>query len=123
MTRGEKLLYHQVHPVKLLVDVATSFASSWLLWDARWTLAALVAFIPSIVVTAVLVLFVELEPYRRTVIGRYVAAHMTRKIEIYRLSGQAVMWAGAIMHVTWLLPFGFVIVLLAWLSGLWAESL
>ncbi|XYH99404.1 hypothetical protein ACMHYB_06425 [Sorangium sp. So ce1128] len=29
MTRGEKFLYHQIHPLKLATDFASSAASSW----------------------------------------------------------------------------------------------
>ena len=119
MTWTEKLLYHQIHPAKLLTDVATSFASSWLLWTAHWVTAAVVAFVPSIVVSALLLWRVDLEPLRRTPFGRYVATFMTRKVEAIRLGGQAVMWIGAGTHIPWLLPLGFMIVVFGWLGGLW----
>jgi hypothetical protein len=122
MTRTEKLLYHQVHPFKLLTDWATSFASSWLLWERMWWQAAAIAFAPSIIVTTAIVSAVDLEPYRHTPIGRYMASFMTRKIEAVRFAGQFVMWGGAVWHVPWLLPLGFLIVAYGWANGLWARK-
>jgi hypothetical protein len=122
MTRAERFLYHQIHPLKLLTDFATSFASSWLLWESRWTWAAVVAFVPSVAVTVLLVWRADLDHYKHTPLGRYVAAFMTRKVEGIRLGGQAVMWTGAATHVPWLIPLGFMIIVFAWLTGLWAHA-
>ncbi len=117
MTRSEKYLYHQIHPVKLLVDYATSFASTWLLWEQRWLFAATVAFGPSIIASALLIGFVDLERYKQTPLGHYVARHMTRGVEAMRLLGQLLMWVGAALHVPWLIPFGFIVIVFAWLNG------
>jgi hypothetical protein len=120
MTHVEKFLYHQIHPLKLLTDVATSFASSWLLWEAQWARAAVVAFVPSILISALLLWRADLERYKHTLLGRYLATFMTRKVEGIRLGGQVVMWAGAATHVPWLMPLGFMIIVFAWLKGFWA---
>ena len=123
MTRAEKLLYHQLHPAKLLTDLTTSFASTSLLWQHAWIAALVVAWIPSIVVTAVLVGAVDLDRYRDTPIGRYVRGHLdSRRITVVRFGGQAVMWAGAIAQIVWLIPLGFMVIVYAWLSGLWARQ-
>ncbi|MEV4312313.1 hypothetical protein [Actinocrispum sp. NPDC049592] len=119
MTRAERLLYHQIHPAKLATDVATSFASCWLLWEAQWVAAVVVAFVPSVVMTALLVWQADLERLRDTPAGRYVAGFMTRRVEAVRFGGQIVMWAGAAAHVPWLVPFGFMVIVFAWLGGFW----
>lgn len=118
MTRAEKVLYHQIHPLKLLTDFATSFASTWLLWQREWGLAAAVGFLPSLVMTALVLWLADLEPYRRSVLGRYLAGFMTRRVEALRLVGQLVMWGGAVSHVPWLIPLGLAIVVYGWLKGL-----
>lgn len=118
MTRAEKYLYHQIHPLKLLTDVGTSFASTWLLWEQRWALAGVIALAPSIAASALLISRADLDRYRRSPLGRYVANHMTRKVEAVRLLGQLLMWLGAASHVPWVIPFGFVVVVFAWLNGL-----
>jgi hypothetical protein len=123
MTLREKILYHQIHPAKLLTDCATSFASSWLLWEARWTEAGLVAFLPSITATLILLFFVQLERFRDTPLGHYVHRTMTRKIEAARLAGQVVVWGGAVAHILWIVPVGYFVIVLAWANGLWGSNL
>jgi hypothetical protein len=118
MTRSELLLYHQIHPFKLLVDFGTSFASTWLLWEARWALAAVVAFVPSIVATSLVIGLADLERYKNTPLGHYLPKYMTPKMTALRSLGQLVMWAGAAVHIPWLLPLGFVVIVFAWLNGL-----
>jgi hypothetical protein len=120
VTSSDKLLYQQIHPAKLMVDFGTSFASSWLLWEAHWAYAIIVAFVPSIVITSVLMRFSDLERYRRTSLGVYVAHHMPAKVVGERVVGQLLVWVGAATHVPWLLPFGYFVIVLAWLNGLWA---
>jgi hypothetical protein len=121
MTRADKLLYHQLHPLKLLTDFATSFLSTWLAWEGRFAAAAGWAFLPSIAVTVALVLLVDLEPYKRSVLGHYVGSFMTRRIEALRLLGQVVMWLGAALHVPWSIPLGFLVIVYGWLRGLWLQ--
>ena len=122
MTRRERLLLHQIHPAKLATDVATSFASTWLLWQGEWATAAAVAFVPSMVVTVVLVAWADLDRLRRTPLGRYVSAHMSGRMQAVRSAGQVLMWAGAAVHVLWVVPFGFMVIVWGWLNGLWAPS-
>lgn len=121
MTRQERLLFHQLHPLKLLTDFTTSFASAWLLWEARWLEAAAVAFLPSFVVTGWLVARADLDGLQRSLMGRYVAEHMTRTATSIRIAGQLVMWVGAAVHVPWLLPLGLMTVIFGWVRGLWAS--
>ena len=118
MTRSEKYLYHQIHPLKLLTDFGSSFASTWLLWEAQWSLAAIVAFVPSIIISAILIGVVDLERYRHTPLGHYITSHMTPAVTSVRGLGQLLMWAGALLHIPWLLPFGFIVIVFAWLNGL-----
>jgi hypothetical protein len=123
MTPRDKRLYHQVHPLKLLVDFGTSFASAWLLWQARWLPALLVGFLPSFAITWWLMRFADLERVRRSWFGGYVTRHMPNKIVAERIAGQLLVWGGAIAHIPWLVPFGYFVIVLAWLNGLWDPEL
>jgi hypothetical protein len=118
MTRSEKYLYHQIHPTKLLTDFGTSFASTWLVWERQWALAAFVALVPSIAISIVLMGYTELEGYKDTPLGRYVRSYMTPRIVGARLCGQLLMWGGAAGRIPWLVPFGLFVIVLAWLNGL-----
>jgi len=122
MTRDEKLLIHQIHPAKLLTDFGTSFASAWLLWNELWLPAVLVAFLPSMLITLVILQFADLERLQRSWFGHYVVRRMNRRVTTQRIVGQLVVWAAAIAHVPWLIPFGYFVIVLAWLDGLWADE-
>jgi hypothetical protein len=117
MDLQEKVLYHQIHPVKLFTDISTALLSLYLLWRHRIGAALLVMFIPSICVTFVLVRWADLERYQRSRPGRYIRRYMTRPIEAIRFAGLAVMAIGAWFHTIWLLPLGTLVIVLGWLRG------
>jgi len=48
MTLAERVLCHQIHPLKLFTDVSTAFVAAWLLWAQKFGEAMLVGFVPSI---------------------------------------------------------------------------
>ena len=99
MTSTERYLVHQIHPLKLLTDFTTSFASTWFLWERALWPALVVSFPPSIIVSILLLTRADLTRYRTTPLGCYVVSFMTRKVEAIRLGGQVVMWTGAAAHV------------------------
>jgi hypothetical protein len=118
MDRRERLLYHQIHPLKLLTDVATACAAVGLLWAHRLPLALVVGFVPSIVVTAVLLQRADLEPYRQSKFGRYVGRFMTRRVELARFAGLIPLWGGAWQRRPVMIAAGAVWILGCWLSGI-----
>lgn len=119
MTRAEKILYHQIHPLKLAVDISSGLFTTYLMWvhySLWWTL--LIAFLPSIVVSLLIIRFANLETYKNSKFGNYLRMYMTRIIEAIRLTGQIVMWAAAWMHLPWLIVIGFLIIVAGWMNGL-----
>ena len=114
MNRRERTLYHQIHPAKLLTDVCTAVVAAALLWVHRPGLALTVGFVPSIVVSAALLRWGDLEPYRRSRLGRYVGRFMTRRVELARLAGLIPLWGGA-----WLRQPAIIAVGVAWIAGCW----
>ena len=118
MERGERVLYHQIHPVKLLTDVTTAIVAAVLLWDHRVALALVVGFVPAIVVSAILLRWADLEPYRQSAFGRYVARFMTRRVELARFAGLIPLWGGAWIRRPAVIAAGAAWILGCWLWGL-----
>jgi hypothetical protein len=114
MSTADRLLYHQIHPLKLFTDVSTAAAACYLLWEHRVVAALLVGFLPSIVVSVLLVRWADLEPYRRSAFGRYVGRFMTRRVELARFAGLIPLWGGA-----WVRSLGLIVVGAAWIMGCW----
>ncbi len=118
MERKEKILYHQIHPLKLFVDIATALLSTLLLWNHRWILALLVGFLPSLATSALMVLLMDFEKQKRSAFGRYISRFMNGRLEAFRLLGYALMLGGAWYQSIVVIAIGVILILLAWTSGL-----
>jgi hypothetical protein len=118
MSRRDRLLFHQIHPVKLAVDVAGGVVSTWLMYEHRWVAALLSTFPASIVATAALVRWAELERLRDSAFGRYVAHHMTATATATRSAGQIVAWIGAWLRSPALIVGGAAVIAIGWTYSL-----
>jgi hypothetical protein len=114
----EQVLYHQIHPLKLAVDISGSVASTVLLWKHSLLAGMLVTFLPSIVVSAAMVRWMDLRRQKGSALGRYVAFHMTRIAEAVRFGGQVVIWIGAWAHAGSVIAAGAVVIVLGWTYSL-----
>ncbi len=117
MLLREKALYHQIHPVKLAVDILTEPVSLYLLWRHELAVGLLTHFAPPILASALLISFGDFDKQKASPLGRYIAAHMTRAVEAVRLGGDIVMVFGAWYRSPAMIAAGLALVALAWLSG------
>ena len=117
MTFQEKSLYHQIHPAKLFTDWSTGLIALYPFWHHNLLLALLIAFVPSILVSLMIVHFADLEKYKQSAFGKYVRQYMTRAVEATRFIGYGIMAIGAWVHAIWVIPIGLLIIVLAWLRG------
>lgn len=117
MNLKDKYLYHQIHPLKLLTDICSGFVSLYPLWQHELAIALAVMLVPPPIASALVMRFANLEPYRQSAFGRYIAVHMTHAMEAVRLAGMIAMAVGAWLHIIWLIPAGVVVVLFGWLRG------
>jgi len=69
------------------------------------------------VVSGLLIRWADLEPQRRSAVGRYVARHMTPSMQGLRFAGNAVISLGAWYRRPGLLVAGLAMVLFGWLRG------
>src|ERR1041384_7332213 len=107
MTLQDKSLYHQIHPLKLLTDIGMTFPALYLFWQHQLLLGLIVAFVPSIIVTLLLLRFGNLEPYKESALGRYFQHYMASSlITALRFSGLLIMCVGAWLRVFWPIPLG-----------------
>jgi hypothetical protein len=118
MDLRERILYHQVHPLKLATDWLTAAAAAALLWRHRLAWALAVGFAPAILASAVLIRSADLTACKQSRLGCYVGRFMTRKVELCRFAGLAIFWTGAWRHHVPLLTLGVVAILACWASGL-----
>jgi hypothetical protein len=89
-----RMLHHQIHPLKLLSDGCAEVASLPLFWQHRLRLALVAHFVPPALASLALMRWAELEPFRGSAFGRYVAQWMTPRTQALRLLGDLVMVGG-----------------------------
>ena len=118
MDRNARMLYHQIHPLKLAVDWITAFASLWFFWRHEWLTGLIILFVPSIVITAILVAYADLEKLRMSAFGRYIGLYMSALMQAIRFAGMFIMVLGAWYHSPLTIVAGLVVILLAWMRGL-----
>ena len=122
MRLAERVLYHQIHPLKLAADILAVPASLFLFWQHELLLALAVHFAPPVAVSAILLRFGEFTRQRDSDFGRYVKRMMTRTIEAARFCGDIVMVIGGWYHSLAVIFVGLGIVLAAWMSGFVSAS-
>jgi hypothetical protein len=117
MSSQEKYIYHQIHPLKLLVDFGAGAASLVLFWRHELILALIAALVPPLVASFLVMRFFNLEPYKRSAFGRYVARHLSRSADAARFITMAIMAVGAWNHSLFIMIIGLVTIVYAWLRG------
>jgi hypothetical protein len=117
----ERALYHQIHPLKLAVDIGALPVALTLLWRRKTLPALAVAFLPSVAASAAVMHVADLEPYRDSPAGRYLARAMTPAMQAVRLLGAAIMMVGAWSRTPRLFPIGLLVILFGWFRGLAAR--
>jgi hypothetical protein len=114
----DKVLYHQIHPLKLAADWGSTPLSLYLLWRHKTLPALVVTFMPPLVSSWAIIRFANLAPYKASPFGRYIAIYMTPSLQALRLVGFGVMAVGAWLHRAWLIPLGLCAILYGWLRGI-----
>ncbi len=117
MNLKEKQLYHQIHPLKLLTDISAEIISLYLFWRHKLWAGLFVGVIPSIIVSAIMIKWVDLEKYKQSAFGRYIKVNMTPFAITLRILGTIISHIGA-WYQPWLIPLGEGSVLLGWTQGL-----
>jgi hypothetical protein len=118
MTFREKALYHQIHPGKLITDIASGIVSTWLMWRHDFAPALLISLLPSVLVSALMIRFMSFETQKNSALGRYIGHWMTSMAQAARLAGQVIMWFAAWFHSLPGVAGGLLVIAAAWTHGL-----
>lgn len=113
---AERVLYHQTHPLELATDFSTAIASLVLLGSHRLALALLVMWIPSVIVSVVMIRRCDFSRTRDGAVGAYMRRYMTRNMETVRFLGLGVAAVGAWVHSGWLIVLGAALVAGGWFA-------
>ena len=117
MTNQEKYLYHQIHPLKLLTDWGAGVVSLYALWRHELALALVIMLAPPPIASFLVIRFADLERYKESSFGRYIARYMTRTVQAVRLGGMVISSVGAWHRSLLMIATGIVIIVVAGLRG------
>jgi hypothetical protein len=123
MTFKQKILYHQIHPLKLLTDFSAGMFTTYLLWLHDVPLFLVFCLLPSAIISLLLIKFANLQRLKHSPFGRYVAKYMNRMIEAIRFTGQGIMWFAAWYRLPSIIGAGFILIILAWCNGLFYKKI
>jgi hypothetical protein len=118
MEPAERVLYHQIHPLKLGGDIAAALVSLPLMWRGHRRLGMLIHWATPIVASAVVLpRTADLERLRGSSAGRYVNHEMTPAMQAIRLIGDAITVVGAWHRRAGWIALGGLVVVAGWTLG------
>lgn len=78
----------------------------------------MVMFIPSIIISIVIIKWVDLSKLKSSRFGKYMRVHMTTVMEAVRFMGFALAILGAWFHFSWLIGCGILVIIFGWVRGM-----
>ncbi len=118
MTFAERALYHQVHPAKLFADLSTALVAIDLFWRHALAPGLIIALLPPLLVSAVLLREADLERYRSSPMGAYLRQFMPPWVQAIRLFGVGVAFYAAWYHFPAGVISGLALVAICWANGI-----
>jgi hypothetical protein len=122
MRLADKVLVHQVHPLKIGADVMAAVVSNILLWKARPKTALAVRIVLPVAGSLVGFGIADLDALVSTGQGAYALQHMPNSAQAVRLAGDAVMGWGAHRRNAALLLAGAAVIVAGWSHAAWPRT-
>ena len=122
VTLKEKVLFHQIHPAKLTTDIAAAVISLYFLWQHDLVIGLLTHFTPPPIASAAVIRFADLDSYKASRLGAYLARYMTPTAQGTRLAGDLITVVAAWYQSPVGILTGLGIVFAAWTYGLLSFS-
>jgi hypothetical protein len=117
VTLKEKVLFHQIHPAKLATDIAAAVISLYFLWEHDLVIGLLTHFTPPPIASAAVIRFADLNTYKTSRLGAYLARYMGTRLAGDLISVVAAWYQSPVGILT-----GLGIVFAAWTYGLLSFS-
>ena len=118
MNFAERALYHQIHPAKLFADIATALVAIDLFWRQALVPGLIIALLPPLLVSAVLMREADFERYRASPMGAYLRQFMPPWVQALRLFGVGVAFYAAWYQFPAGVISGLALVAICWANGI-----
>jgi hypothetical protein len=117
-TLTDRVLLHQVHPLKLAADISASLISNVLLWNDSAVSGILIRLALPVAGSTITLRFGDIERLRSTPAGRYVLEHMPPSAMAVRLAGDVLMALGCWFRRPAVIVIGAAVIAAGWSHGL-----
>jgi hypothetical protein len=118
LTLRERVLYHQIHPAKLFTDISTALVAIDLFSRHQLVPGLIIALVPPLLVSAVLLQEGDLGRYRSSPMGAYLRRFMPPWVQAVRLFGVALAFYAAWYHFPAGVISGLALVAICWANGI-----
>jgi hypothetical protein len=118
MSFAERALYHQIHPAKLFADISTALVAIDLFWRHALVPGLIIALLPPVLVSAVLLSEANFERVRSSPMGAYLRRFMPPWVQVMRLFGVGVAFYAAWYHFPAGVFSGLALVAICWANGI-----
>ncbi len=118
MSFAERALYHQIHPAKLFADTSTALVAIDLFWRHALVPGLIIAVLPPLLVSAVLMREADFERCRASPMGAYLRQFMPPWVQALRLFGVGVAFDAAWYHFPAGVISGLALVAICWANGI-----
>src|SRR5262245_11608201 len=86
MNSQDKLLYHQTHPIKLIVDVGGTPPALYLLRQHQLRAGLVLRLAPAPLLSALLIRYADLNPYQRSALGKFMHTYKRPLMQAQRMA-------------------------------------
>lgn len=118
VSRSDRVLLHQVHPLKLAADISASLISNALLWNHAAVAGIAIRLALPLAGSAITLGYGDVERLRSTPTGRYVLEHMPPSATAVRLAGDVLMALGCWFRRPAVIVIGAAVIAAGWSHGL-----
>lgn len=122
LTFRERVLYHQIHPAKVFTDISTALVAIDLFSRHQLVPGLIIALLPPLLVSAVLVQEGDLGRYGSSPIGAYLRRFMPPWVQAVRLFGVALAFYASWHHLPAGIYGGLALIAACWANGLFRNS-
>lgn len=122
MTLQEKNLFQQIHPLRLITDWSTGIGACYLFWQREIWYGVALSFLPSLLVSLLVIRFADLEKIMNSPFGAYFKRTYSKKVDLIRFAGFVVLAAASWWQLIPGMAAGLAIIVGTWTYGLFGTK-
>lgn len=122
MNFQEKNLYQQIHPLRLFTDWSSGITACYFFWLRDIWLGVTIAFLPSLIISLLVVRFGDLEKLKSSPFGQYYKRTYNKTSDLIRFAGFVILASASWWQLVPGMIAGLLIILVTWTYGLFIKK-